>query len=129
MPADLPYEWLRRIARSTDLVPHVVIQVRAELVTRFTEACVHRPTNRPHVMRHNAAHDPDGDCAKKLAVQDLQGQGTHVATKIAARAKWFGIVGVAPDARVVALEACTIAGYCFANSGETALPYAGYQRL
>jgi subtilisin family serine protease len=71
----------------------------------------------------------NGDCSNKAAVQDLQGHGTHVATTIAARANGIGIVGVAPEATIVALKACTIAGFCFADSVAAALRYAGDQRL
>jgi subtilisin family serine protease len=71
----------------------------------------------------------NGNCSNKAAVQDLQGHGTHVATTVAARANGFGIVGVAPGATIVALKACTIAGYCFADSVAAALRYAGNQRL
>lgn len=71
----------------------------------------------------------NGDCSNKTAVQDLQGHGTHVATTIAARDNGVGIVGVAPEATIVALKACTIAGYCFADSVAAALRYAGDQRL
>jgi subtilisin family serine protease len=71
----------------------------------------------------------NGDCSNKLAVQDLQGHGTHVATTIGARHNGIGIVGVAPSATIVALKACTISGYCFADSVAAALRYAGDQRL
>jgi subtilisin family serine protease len=70
-----------------------------------------------------------GDCSNKAAVQDLQGHGTHVATTIAGRINGIGIAGVAPEATIVALKACTIAGYCFADSVAAALRYAGDQRL
>ena len=71
----------------------------------------------------------NGDCSNKAAVQDLQGHGTHVSTTIAGRVNGIGIVGVAPEATIVALKACTIAGYCFADSVAAALRYAGDQRL
>jgi subtilisin family serine protease len=71
----------------------------------------------------------NGDCSNKAAVQDLQGHGTHVATTIAARANGIGIVGVAPEATIVGLKACTIVGYCFADSVAAALRYAGDQGL
>jgi subtilisin family serine protease len=71
----------------------------------------------------------NGDCSNKTAVQDLNGHGTHVATIIAARENGIGIVGVAPEATIVALKACTIAGFCFADSVAAALRYAGDQRL
>ena len=67
----------------------------------------------------------NGDCSNKAAVQDLQGHGTHVATTIAARVNGIGIAGVAPEATVVGLKACTIVGYCFADSVAAALRYAG----
>ena len=71
----------------------------------------------------------NGDCSNKAAVQDLQGHGTHVATTIAAPLNGIGIVGVAPEATIVALKACTIAGYCFADSVAAALRYAGDLQL
>jgi subtilisin family serine protease len=77
----------------------------------------------------NPAEVANGDCSNKAAVQDLQGHGTHVATTIAGRQNGIGIVGVAPEATIVALKACTIAGYCFADSVAAALRYAGDHRL
>ncbi len=71
----------------------------------------------------------NGDCSNKAAVQDLEGHGTHVATTIAARRNRLGIVGVAPEATIVALKACTIAGFCFADSVAAALRRAGDLRL
>jgi lantibiotic leader peptide-processing serine protease len=71
----------------------------------------------------------NGDCTNKTAVQDLQGHGTHVSTTIAGRANGIGIVGVAPEATIVALKACTIMGFCFADSVAAALRYAGDQHL
>jgi subtilisin family serine protease len=71
----------------------------------------------------------NGDCSNKAAVQDLQGHGTHVATTIAGALDGTGIVGVAPDATIVGLKACTIAGFCFVDSVAAALRYAGDQRL
>jgi lantibiotic leader peptide-processing serine protease len=71
----------------------------------------------------------NGDCSNKQAVQDLQGHGTHVSTTIAGRVNGIGIVGVAPEATIVALKACTIMGFCFADSVAAALRYAGDQHL
>jgi lantibiotic leader peptide-processing serine protease len=71
----------------------------------------------------------NGNCANKAAVQDLEGHGTHVATTIAGRINGIGIAGVAPEATVVGLKACTIAGFCFADSVAAALRYAGNQGL
>jgi subtilisin family serine protease len=58
-------------------------------------------------------------------VQDLNGHGSHVATTIAAPINDIGIAGVAPDATIVGLKACTKVGYCFADSVAAALRYAG----
>ena len=82
-------------------------------------------------------HDPtalpvekgNGDCSNKAAVQDMQGHGTHVATTIAGRVNGVGIAGVAPGATIVALKACTVLGYCFADSVVAALRYAGDNHL
>jgi subtilisin family serine protease len=71
----------------------------------------------------------NGDCSIKSAVQDLYGHGTHVASSIAAPINGIGIAGVAPEATIVGLKACTIAGYCFADSVAAALRYAGDQQL
>ncbi len=71
----------------------------------------------------------NGDCSNKGAIQDINGHGTHVATTIAGRVNGIGIAGVAPEATIVALKACTIAGFCFADSVAAALRYAGDQGL
>jgi subtilisin family serine protease len=71
----------------------------------------------------------NGDCSNKTAVQDLQGHGTHVSTTIAGRINDIGIAGVAPEATIVGLKACTIVGFCFADSVAAALRYAGDQQL
>lgn len=71
----------------------------------------------------------NGNCANKAAVQDLQGHGTHVATTIAGRKNGIGIVGVAPQAKIVGLKACTVDGFCFADSVAAALRYAGDNKL
>jgi subtilisin family serine protease len=71
----------------------------------------------------------NGNCANKAAVQDRNGHGTHVASEIAAPVNGIGIAGVAPQARIVALHACTVIGMCFVDSVAAALRYAGDQRL
>ena len=63
--------------------------------------------------------------SNKAAVQDLDGHGTHVATTIAAPVNGVGIAGVAPEATIVGIKVCSIAGYCFAPSVAAALRYAG----
>ena len=71
----------------------------------------------------------NGDCSNKAAVQDLGSHGTHVASTIAAPIHGIGIAGVAPEATIVALKACTVAGFCFADSVAAALRYAGDQGI
>jgi subtilisin family serine protease len=71
----------------------------------------------------------NGDCSIKSAVQDLSGHGTHTASTVAAPINGIGIAGVAPEATIVALKACTQEGYCFADSVAAALRYAGDQQL
>ncbi len=85
------------------------------------------------IFSHDPTADPqeiaNGDCSNKAAVQDLQGHGTHVSTIIAGKLNGGGVVGVAPNATIVALKACTILGFCFADSVAAALRYAGDQQL
>jgi subtilisin family serine protease len=71
----------------------------------------------------------NGDCSIKTAVQDRSGHGTHTASTVAAPINGIGIAGVAPEATIVALKACTQDGYCFADSVAAALRYAGDQGL
>jgi subtilisin family serine protease len=71
----------------------------------------------------------NGVCSNKAAVQDLDGHGTHTASTVAAPINGIGIAGVAPEATIVALKACTIEGYCFADSVAAALRYAGDQGI
>jgi subtilisin family serine protease len=73
----------------------------------------------------NPAEIANGDCTNKGAVQDLSGHGTHVASNIAAPINGVGIAGIAPEATIVGLKACTEVGYCFADSVAAALRYAG----
>ena len=81
------------------------------------------------IYEHTPTADPDevanGDCDNKAAVQDFNGHGSHVASNIAAPVNGIGIAGVAPEATIVALKACTEAGFCFADSVAAALRYAG----
>jgi subtilisin family serine protease len=71
----------------------------------------------------------NGDCSNKAAVQDLNGHGTHVASIVGAPLNGVGIAGVAPDATLVGIKACTVVGFCFADSVAAALRYAGEQQL
>jgi lantibiotic leader peptide-processing serine protease len=68
-------------------------------------------------------------CTNKAAIVDLYGHGTHVASIAAAPINGIGIAGVAPDAPLVALKACTGQGFCFVDSVAAALRYAGDQHL
>ena len=77
----------------------------------------------------NPSEVANGDCSIKSAVQDLSGHGTHTASTVAAPINGVGIAGVAPDATIVALKACTEVGFCFADSVAAALRYAGDMRL
>jgi subtilisin family serine protease len=67
----------------------------------------------------------NGDCSNKAAVQDLGGHGTHVASTVAAPINGVGISGVAPDATIVSLKACTASTYCYGYAVADALRYAG----
>jgi subtilisin family serine protease len=82
----------------------------------------HDPTALPVEMAN-------GDCSNKAAVQDYAGHGTHTASTIAAPVNGIGIAGVAPEATIVAIKACTTVGFCFADSVAAALRYAGDLRL
>jgi subtilisin family serine protease len=67
----------------------------------------------------------NGNCANKAAVQDRSGHGTHTASTAAAPINGVGIAGVAPDATIVALKACTASTYCYGYAVADALRYAG----
>jgi subtilisin family serine protease len=73
----------------------------------------------------NPVEAGNGICSNKAAVQDLGGHGTHVASTIAAPINGIGIAGVAPDATIVALKACTASTYCYGYAVADALRYAG----
>jgi len=77
----------------------------------------------------NPAEIANGDCSNKAAVQDLSGHGTHTASTVAAPVNGVGIAGIAPEATIVGLKACTEAGFCFADSVAAALRYAGDQGI
>jgi subtilisin family serine protease len=71
----------------------------------------------------------NGDCTNKAAVQDRFGHGTHVASIVAAPVNGVGIAGVAPEATIVALKACTASTYCYGYAVADALRYAGDHHL
>ncbi len=95
-----------------DIAPNLDLDLSCSFITDDT------PTADPLEVAN-------GDCSNKAAVEDLSGHGTHVASTIAAPVNGIGIAGVAPEATIVALKACTQEGYCFADSVEAALRYAG----
>ena len=99
-----------------DLAPNLDVPNSCSFINTGT------PTAHPQEIAN-------GDCSNKAAVQDLQGHGTHVATTVAAPMNGIGITGVAPQATIVALKACTISGYCFADSVAAALRRAGDLQL
>jgi subtilisin family serine protease len=73
----------------------------------------------------NPVEAGNGDCSNKAAVQDRSGHGSHVASTVAAPINGIGIAGVAPDATIVALKACTASTYCYGYAVADALRYAG----
>jgi len=95
-----------------DIAPNFDLALSCSFITTGT------PTADPSEIAN-------GDCSNKAAVQDLQGHGTHVATTIAGANNGTGISGIAPDATVASLKACTIVGYCFVDAVVGALRYAG----
>jgi subtilisin family serine protease len=95
-----------------DIAPNLDVDLSCSFIADDT------PTAHPDEIAN-------GDCSNKAAVQDLFGHGTHVASTIAAPINGIGIAGVAPEATLVGLKACTIAGYCFADAVAAALRYAG----
>ncbi len=95
-----------------DIAPNLDVERSCSFI--FTDT----PTADP-------AEIANGDCSNKGAVQDLNGHGSHTASTIAAPINGIGIAGVAPEATIVALKACTEVGYCFADSVAAALRYAG----
>ena len=99
-----------------DIKPNLDLALSCSFITTGT------PTADPSEIAN-------GDCSNKTAVVDRGGHGTHVASTIAAPRNGIGIAGVAPDATIIALKACTEVGYCFADAVAGALRYAGDQRL
>lgn len=99
-----------------DIVPNLNVDLSCSFIFDDT------PTAAPF-------ETANGDCSDKAAVQDVGSHGTHVASTIAAPVNGIGIAGVAPDATIVALKACTQIGYCFADSVAAALRYAGDVQL
>ncbi len=99
-----------------DISPNLNLALSCSFITTGT------PTADPSEVAN-------GDCSNKAAVLDRGGHGTHVASTIAAPRNGFGIAGVAPEATIIALKACTEVGYCFADAVAGALRYAGDQRL
>ena len=99
-----------------DIAPNLDLARSCSFITTGT------PTADPQEIAN-------GDCTNKAAVEDLAGHGTHVASIIAAPINGIGIAGVAPNATIVALKACTMDAFCFADAVAAALRYAGDQRL
>ena len=68
------------------------------------------------------------DCTNK-AVRDLYAATALMWRRSRRHFNGIGIAGVAPEATLVALKACTVRGFCFVDSVVAALRYAGDQRL
>jgi len=60
---------------------------------------------------------------------DNQFHGTHVAGIVAAKANGTGVVGVAPNVKLIPVKVCDIAGYCYASSSAAAITYAGDKKF
>jgi subtilisin family serine protease len=101
---------------NTDIAPNLDVEHSCSFIFDDT------PTANPTEIAN-------GDCSNKGAVQDLGSHGSHVASTIAAPINGIGIAGVAPDATIVAIKACTEVGFCFADSVAAALRYAGDLQL
>lgn len=99
-----------------DIEPNLDVELSCSFIFDAT------PTANPEEIAN-------GDCSNKHAVQDLSGHGTHTASTVAAPINGIGIAGVAPEATIVALKACTVQGFCFADSVAAALRYAGDQGI
>src|SRR5262245_285414 len=94
-----------------DIAPNLDLARSCSFVTPGT------PTAEPGEMATS--------CANKAAIRDFYGHGTHVASIAAAPINGIGVAGVAPEATIVALHACTGQGFCFIDQVATALRYAG----
>lgn len=99
-----------------DIAPNLDVDLSCSFISDNT------PTADP-------AEIANGDCSNKAAVQDFNGHGSHVASTVAAPINGIGIAGVAPEATLVGLKACTEVGFCFADAVAAALRYAGDQQL
>ncbi len=55
--------------------------------------------------------------------------GTHVAGTIAADDNGHGMVGVAPDVRLIPVKVCDSVGYCYFNAVLDGIYYAGHQKF
>lgn len=51
--------------------------------------------------------------------------GTHVAGIVAARANMLGVVGVAPNVKLIPVKVCDSTGFCYASSAVAGITYAG----
>jgi subtilisin family serine protease len=55
--------------------------------------------------------------------------GTHVAGTIAADDNGLGMVGIAPNVRLIPVKVCDSTGYCYSNAVIDGIYYAGHQKF
>jgi hypothetical protein len=60
---------------------------------------------------------------------DNQFHGTHVAGIVAGAINGVGIVGVAPNVKLVPVKVCDALGYCYSSSTAAGITYAGDAKL
>ncbi len=103
--------------RHPDIVPNLDL----------ADSCSFVRSDDPTILAglSNPIEAGNGDCSNKAAVQDLYGHGTHVASIIASPVNGIGVAGVAPEATIVALKACTASTFCYGYAVADALRYAG----
>ena len=99
------------------IIPWGIARVKAPLVWKTTEGSPVRVA----VLDTGIAKHPDLRVVKsfntidKKPVRDLNGHGTHVAGTIAALRNSFGVVGVAPKAKLYAVKAFNSKGTGFTS--------------
>jgi subtilisin family serine protease len=102
---------------SPQIIPWGIARVKAPLVWKITEGSPVRVA----VLDTGIAKHPDLRVIKsfntitKNPVRDLNGHGTHVAGTIAALQNSFGVVGVAPKARLYAVKAFNSNGTAYTS--------------
>lgn len=70
-----------------------------------------------------------GVTLKASACDDENFHGTHVAGTVAANDNGFGIVGIAPDVKLIPVKVCDATGFCYASAVVDGITYAGDQKF